>query len=333
VRALKKAEDSDELVIRVQELYGRPGRTRVNFAASVIGAREINAAEEPVGPIATTNGILDVSLAPYQPRTFAVRLAPAPVRAAAPIVTPLAIPFNLDGISLDAGRGDGNFDGAGLTMAGELWPTELTMNGLTFELGSSRPGDANVLVPAAQTLRLPAGGGHNRLYLLAAAVGGDVPATIGFESATGIREHTFVVREWQAPIGQWYSTIKTERLLRQVVVPDMLRQTWTERAIADDMVTRFDPASDAVAGIDQIRPAFVKMDEIAWIGTHRHEPGGNQIYIPSYVFLYGLDLPAGTTAVRLPANTQIRILAVTAAREPSRAVPAGALYMAEIPRR
>lgn len=331
VRALKKAEDSDEIVIRLQELYGRAGRTRVTFASPVIAAREINAAEESVGPSAATNGGLDVTLAPYQPRTFAVRIAPAP--AAARVVTPLTIPFNLDGISLDAGRSDGNFDGAGLTIAGELWPDEIAMNGVTFKLGPSRAGENNVLVPEAQTLRLPAGG-HNRLYLLAAAVGGDVPATILFGGGPGgTSQQSFVVREWQAPIGQWYSTIKTERMLRQVVVPDMLRQTWTERAIADDMVTTFNPEADAVAGIDLIRPAYVKTDEIAWIGTHRHEPGGNQIYIPSYVFLYGFDLPEGTTAVRLPSNRQVRILAVTAAGEPSRVVPAGALYMPEIPRR
>ena len=141
------------------------------------------------------------------------------------------------------------------------------------------------------------------------------------------------IREWQAPVGQWHSTIKTERMLREVIVPDMLRQTWTERAIADDLVTTFDPKTGAVSGIENIRPAFVKTDEIAWVGTHRHEPGGNQIYIPSYVFLYGFDLPAGTTAIRLPANKQIRIFAVTAVTEPKPVSPAGALYAAEIPRR
>jgi hypothetical protein len=32
-------------------------------------------------------------------------------------------------------------------------------------------------------------------------------------------------------------------MLREVIVPDMLRQTWTERAIADDMVTTFNAAT------------------------------------------------------------------------------------------
>jgi alpha-mannosidase len=335
VRALKKAEDSDEVVIRIQELYGRAGRTQIRLSGPITAAREINAAEEAVGPFAPTGGALDVALAPYQPRTFAVRLGAAPARRLERTVTPMAIAFNLDGISLDGDRADGNFDGTGLTMAGELWPGELALNGITFKLGSSQRGASNMLVPTGQTLRLPAGS-HNRVYLLAAAVGGDVQAVFRFGSAAGsdrVPERSITIREWQAPIGQWHSTIKTERMLREVIVPDMLRQTWTERAIADDMVTTFNPATGAVNGIDQIRPAYVKTDEIAWVGTHRHDPGGNQIYIPSYVFLYGFDLPAGTSEVRLPANTQIRILAMTAVREPRPVVPAGALYAAEIPRR
>lgn len=334
VRALKKAEDSDETVVRVQELYGRPARTRISFSGRLVSAREINAAEESVGPLTVTDGALDVALASYQPRSFAVRMAPMPSRGAERTATPIEIPFNLDGISLDADRADGNFDGNGLTLAGELWPVQVAINGLTFTLGSSQRGARNVLIPDGQTLRLPPGS-PNRLYVLAAAVGGDVAASFGIESAggTGVREMTATIREWQAPIGQWYSTLKTERMLREVVVPDMLRQTWTERAIADDMVTQFDPKTGAVSGIDQIRPAFVKTDEIAWVGTHRHAPGGDQIYIPSYVFLYGFDLPAGATAVRLPVNSRLRIFAVTVAREPQSVTPAGALYAADIPRR
>jgi hypothetical protein len=122
-------------------------------------------------------------------------------------------------------------------------------------------------------------------------------------------------------------------MLQEVIVPDIPRQTWTERAIADDMVTTFDPATGAVSNIDQIRPAFVKADEIAWVGTHRHEPGGNQIYIPSYVFMYGFDVPAGATLLTLPSDPRLRIFAMTAVRERSHTTPAGALYMPAIPRR
>jgi len=329
MRALKKAEDrtSDEIVVRLQELYGRPANTRLTFSSPITAAREINAAEEPVGPMTVVGGAVDVTLGAYQPRTFALQLA-RPARGLTDrVVAPIQLPFNLDGISLDSGRADGDFDGRGQTIAGELWSERLSINGVPFTAGSTRPGALNVMVPDGQALRVPR---MPRMYVLAAAVGGDVPTTLEFETASGRQSVPVTIRDWQAPIGQWYSTIKTERMLREVVVPEMQRQTWTERAIADDMVTTFDPKTGTVNGIADIRPAFVKTDEIAWVGTHRHEPRGNQIYIPSYVFLYGFDLPADVTAVRFPPNKQVRIFGVTALEEPKPVSPAGALYTPEI---
>jgi hypothetical protein len=133
------------------------------------------------------------------------------------------LPFNLDGISRDSDRADGNFDGAGLTMAGEQWPAELAIDGVTFKLGSSERGARNMLVPGGETLPL-SGAKTSRFYVLEAAVGGDVPATFSFDRAGAAGRSgnlPVIVREWQAPVGQWYSTIKTERMLRQVIVPEM----------------------------------------------------------------------------------------------------------------
>ena len=74
----------------------------------------------------------------------------------------------------------------------------------------------------------------------------------------------------------------------------------------------------------------MKRDEIAWVGTHRHDPKGNQPYIASYVFAYAIDLPPGTREIRLPNNDRIRILAMTAVREPFRVRPATVLYASDI---
>jgi hypothetical protein len=47
------------------------------------------------------------------------------------------------------------------------------------------------------------------------------------------------------------------------------------------------------------------------------------------VFAYGIDLPAGTHEIRLPANSKVRILAVTATMDGALATPAGPLYVAD----
>ena len=324
VRALKKAEDSDEIVLRVQETYGRPARTPIKFALPVRDVREINAAEESVGPVTTSRGNLVVDLKPYQPRTFALHLqTPIDQFRGVHASVQIDLPYNLDGISTDANRSDGDFDGKGQTLAGELLRPELSLNGVRFKFGSSVHGALNVLVPRGQTIALPPGS-YNRVYILAAAVGGDAPITIGGQSLT--------IREWQGPVGQWDSRLKEPRQLREVSVAPMTRgQSWTADAIDQDLVVKYDPATGVIKGIEQIHRGFVKRDEIAWIGTHRHGSKGNQPYIASYIFSYAIDLPSGARELRLPNDPRIRIMAMTALREPSRLWPTTALYAADLP--
>ena len=329
VRAFKKAEDSDEIVLRVQELYGKPAQTRIKLIAPIQAVREINAAEEAVGPFTSSNGELAIDLKPYQPLTLALRLQPRSPSVSERAAAPITLPFNLDGVSTDANRADGNFDGKGQTLAGELLPSELMLDSVSFKFGSSSPGVMNMLVPKGQRLTLPSGS-FNRLYILAAAVGGDVATSIGIGAVGPSATPTITVREWQGPVGMWDTPLKEPRLLREVFLPQMGRQTWTQEAIQNDLVTRFDPATGAVSGIDQIRRGFVKRDRVAWVGTHRHAPDGNQVYIQSYVFAYAIDLPVDAREVRLPNEERIRILAMTAVREPHHTWPAGVLYSSDL---
>ena len=340
VRALKKAEDYDAYVLRVQELEGRPAEKYIRFMSphklSFQSVSEMNAAEESVrrgSDLKLTLNGLQVRLKPYETRTFAIHFRDTPGSAAnrpRPLAaprdiqaSPLELPFNLDGVSTDASRADGNFDSTGQTLAGELLPSSLTLHGLPFNFGSTDKGALNVLVPSGQTLPLPKGN-YNRVYVVAAAVGGDVN--------TNIAGQPLMIREWQGPVGQWDSRLKEPRQLREVSIAPMTPgQTWTAEAINQDLVVQYDAANGVVNGIDQIRRGFVKRDEIAWVGTHRHDPNGNQPYIGSYLFLYAIDLPDGTRELQLPNENRIRIMAITLAREQYRLWPATILYSADLP--
>jgi len=302
-----------------------------------VAAREINAAEEDVAPIdLSANGgggrgnqgprpTLALDFTAYQPRTIALKLAP---RAAQPMErasAPVDLPFDLDGVSTDKDRGDGDFDGKKHTISAELLPHELNIDGVSFTFGSGAPGQKNVVVPNGQVLRLP-DGNFTRLYLIAAAVGEDVPTTIAGQRIT--------VREWQGPVGQWWSRLKAPSALWEPFVPAIrdgqtVATVPSQREIQDGLVVQWDPKTGVVSGIDQLRPAFLKRDEIAWVGSHRHAPEGNEVYVASYLFLYGIDLPEGTREVRLPSDKRLRILAASVSREPRRVRPAGALYLAD----
>ena len=334
IAAIKQAEDTDEIVVRLEEQSGRPAHVRVAFAEQIVTAREINAAEEPVRPFAATDGKLVVDFKRYQPRTFAIRLAPPTRATPAPVRldVPLDLPFNLDGISLDSDRADGDLDGRGRTIAGELLPGELRVDDVWFKLGSRSAGDRNVLVPNGQTLPLPPCQ-CTRVYVLAAAVAGDQSATFVVQRGRqpGV-ETAVVVRDWEGPIGQADSRLRAPRLLREPTAPLPAGSlAWTPEAIQADLVVKYDAAAGTVSRLDEMRPAFVKRDEIAWAGSHRHAPDGNQIAVPSYIFLYQFELPPGATALKLPAGDRLRIFAITGVRESDRVTSARTLYAAEWP--
>jgi hypothetical protein len=98
-----------------------------------------------------------------------------------------------------------------------------------------------------------------------------------------------------------------------------------EGEIRNGMAVQWDPRTFAVTNLDQLRPAFLKPDEIAWVGTHRHARDGNQVYVLSYIFAYALDLPAGARTIALPSDDRLRIFAMSAVRGPAR-VRAGIVW-------
>lgn len=290
VRALKRAEESDELVVRLTELYGRKAEgLTLHFARPIAAVREINGAEESLGPGTTggaiplpplpfqlTGGDLQFDMSPFRPRTFALRLAPPTAPFAPPQAQPLPLPYNLDGISEDRRFADGDLDGAGHALAGELLPPTFESGGLPFQSGPRETGQPNVLIPRGQQIPLPSGD-WNRLYLIAAALGGDRPVTFLVDG----NRTTLGIQDWSQPVGQW-----------------------NNRLVAGAFVE--DPA--------QIAPAYFKTARIGWLGTHRHDRrGANEAYVYTQFFRYRIDIPPGSKILTLPDDPRVRILAVTVA--------------------
>jgi alpha-mannosidase len=328
IKALKGAEDSDEIVIRLQERYGQKGSVQLNMGRPIASARAINAAEEAIGPLAVSSGAVALDFTPYQPRTIAVRLAaPTAPAATRPATETMVLPFNLDGVSTDKNPADGDFDGKGHTISGDLLPATIDVDGVPFKFGPSAPGAHNVLVPSGQAISIPAG--FDRVYIVATAVGGDVPATF----RVGNMSTTVVLREWEGAIGQWDSRLKSPSALREPFLPSRPNGTPTLEEVRAGMTVLWDPQTFALdkTTIANLTPGFVKRDEIAWIGTHRHSATGNQPYVMSYLFLYELTVPRNAHTVTLPTDSRIRILAMTAAVGGRNLKPAQPLYAADLP--
>lgn len=330
VRGLKKAEDSSEWVVRVQELHGQAVRGAiVAFASPVVSVREINAAEEVAGPYAAQSGTLVVDLTAYQPRSFAVTLAPAQQKLAPIVSTPLILPFNYNGVSANSSHKRAAFDSRGASYPADLWPASVTSQGIDFTLGSITPDAGNMVSCAGQTIALPAGG-HTRLFLLAAAADGDQSGTFTVNVAGGAAHHTTLkVQDWAALLGQWYSRVihndpgDPATFGPGTGYPD---PNWNGHLVLANMAVK-SVREGRVLKIEKMTPGFIKRDPVAWVGTHRHTAEGDLPYGFCYLFRYALALPKGAISVTLPNSPNIQVMAITAVSNSlDHTQPAGVLY-------
>lgn len=295
VMAVKKAEGSDEIVVRMVELDGQPEKNvRVEFASAITSAREVNGQEQPVGGAKVERGALVTSFSAYQPRTFAVKLAPGKTKVAAVESEPVALPYDIAVATLNGEKSNRGFDRWGNAIAAEMLPGEIKFNDVRFRLAPANTGAANAVLAKGQTIPVPAGH-FNRLYLIAAAADGDQQAT--FEM--GGEKTRLNIEDWGGFIGQWDD------------------REWSSK----------DTAHDDYGEMLGIKPGYIKRADLAWYCDHYHDAAGvNVPYRYSYLFAYALDLPANAKTITLPDNRKIRIVAMSVAEENPAVSPVQPLY-------
>jgi len=332
ILALKKAEMSDEVVLRMVELDGNAEPdVKVRFAGPVVSAREVNGQELPVGPAKVVDGALETSFNAYQPRTFALRLDSAPVQARAVESRPIELNYTLAVASNDDTKSVGGFDSKGDALPAEMLPKELDFNGVDFHLAAAATGKPDAVIAQGQTIQLPPGD-FNRVYLLAASANGDQETV--FKAGTYAAQ--FTVEDWGGFIGQW-DTRLWKPAPDSVPVGDPphsvpLRKDWAVSAnhsTWNDVTYRGSPWWTPRYPQDYIglTPGYIKAAPLAWYASHHHTPGGlNEPYEYSYLFAYSMELPPHATTLVLPKNDNIRILAISVARENPQVLPAQPLY-------
>lgn len=301
--ALKKAEESDEVVARLVEMSGKPAKkVKVAFAASVVAAREVSGVEDPVGPAQIEKGALVTDFGPFEVRSFAVKLGPAPVRVPAPKFEAVPISYDVYATTRDGEIPVGGFDFEGRTIPAEMLPARIQYEGIEFALGpSDKP---NAMTARGQTLTLPPGT-KGRVYILAASAAGDQKATFRI----GDKPVELTVQEWTGYVGQWDNRLWTTR---QEIVKS--RRTGEPRPVT----------IQEYAGLV---PGYIKPAAVAWFASHRHlQDGTCDPYAYSYLFAYMLEVPPGATTLTLPDNDRIRVLAVTVSGEGRPVRPAHPLF-------
>jgi alpha-mannosidase len=271
--ALKKAEESDYYIVRLNELYGKEvNGVSVSFPGKIVDAYEVNGQEKKIGSADLSGGSLNLDMTKFEIRTFAVKFEKVSQPLSKPVQDFVALAYDEDGFSFDTKRSDGNVVN-NLNIPAEAISSEVVSEDIKFRIGNTADGQKNMIGAKGQKITLPSGE-FNKLYILAAA-------TEDTQGALKIGGKTVNVnfQDWTGFVGQHYGRVLYFNGLK----------------------------------VASITNAFTKRDNIAWFVSHRHTPEANDTYQYSYLYKYEISLPKGTKSVTLPNNAKIKIFAITVA--------------------
>ncbi len=165
VRAVKKEEKGNRLIVRFQETGGQNlSNVRVTIAFPVMLAEETNGYEETVAKANTDNGGLLFDMGAYSVKTFALSLGCTGINPERSFKC-LSLPLDLKTVTAQ-GESDSSDK---ITLPKELFSESVLSGGVPFRLGSADGYQA--MACCGQTISLPHG--VRTAYILAASQSGD----------------------------------------------------------------------------------------------------------------------------------------------------------------
>lgn len=199
IRAVKKAQNTNEIIVRFQESAGKRGQEcTFTLGNGIASARPVYASEEPAedDTMKVTDGKLHFTMNAFQPKTFALTLIPSDITGEKSISTPVELPYNADVVSKNSNRGDGAMQN-GEAIPAEQFPAEIVSGGVKFVTGKTDDGENNALVCTGQTVKLPANA--KKLYILAASFFEDQKIALKMNDEVAFAK----IQNAEEKIGQW----------------------------------------------------------------------------------------------------------------------------------
>lgn len=165
LRAVKKAENSDEIILRIGESE-KKAQKDVTFALNteILSAREIFASEEHISDIPLTDGKLVFDLKPYEIRSFALRVKKTEKTAETKFNVDIS--GNITAFSTNA-KPSGELPVINKTIPVEITPETVSSNGVKFRLPKNDKG----MLCGGQSLILPEN--TKKVHVLMASLNGD----------------------------------------------------------------------------------------------------------------------------------------------------------------
>ena len=213
VRALKRAEASDEYVVRVYEMGGKQTqRATLTFASDIAEATEADGTEKTKGTASFSGKGLQVEIKPFSVKTFKVKLKNENRQKMEVDAYMLPLTYDRQCFSYNEFRSSGNFEG-GYSYAAELMPEGgLCVDGIPFRFGEF---DAKSgMTCQGQKIKLPSEKNYQHIYLLAASDKDDRMASF----MVGKTEQTVSVPFYSGFVGQWGHDGQSVEYLRDAEV-------------------------------------------------------------------------------------------------------------------
>ena len=213
VRALKRAEASDEYVVRVYEIGGKQTqRATLTFASDIAEATEADGTEKTKGTASFSGKGLQVEIKPFSVKTFKVKLKKENRQKMEVDAYMLPLTYDRQCFSYNEFRSSGNFEG-GYSYAAELMPEGgLCVDGIPFRFGEF---DAKSgMTCQGQKIMLPSEKNYQHIYLLAASDKDDRMASF----MVGKTEQTVSVPFYSGFVGQWGHDGQSVEYLRDAEV-------------------------------------------------------------------------------------------------------------------
>ena len=164
IRAMKKADNSDEIIVRLNEGTNEAVENfTLELGNGIESAREVYASEEHKGEATVKDGKLVTSFRPYEIKSFALKLKDSEIRGSKAVSKPAKLEFDKNIITLQGNSGDFEY-----TIPREITPKSVKINGVDFVISDT---DKNALVMNGQTVNISEN--TDKLCLLCASLGGD----------------------------------------------------------------------------------------------------------------------------------------------------------------
>ncbi len=193
ISALKKAEESDRIIIRVCEYTGTPQKNiEIEFLQKIAEVFEVRGDEKEIGRVPTDDGKLCFDIDANGIRSFAL-LFPKNETKAEITQKAVDLPYNAVAVTSNENRAHSTLRG-GVSIPKELMKETVLCSGVNYKFAK---GEMNGLICKGQTIELQEG--YSSVSFLATSLDGDRDAVF----ALGSEKVTVKIQDCFEAIGLW----------------------------------------------------------------------------------------------------------------------------------